>query len=320
MARRRWAWNMSKVASAIAYAPVGKSCCGGGAVNSPQLLLLSGIGAGAYLQKFGIPVVADVPGVGQNLQDHLDVMVQAELNQPLSLAGHQGVWRRLKIGLQYSLFRSGLGTTNGLEAGAFLKTAPQLDIPDIQLHFVAAIMRDHARVRVKEEGFSIHVTLLRPQSRGIVALKSPDCRVSALIQPNYLSAASDRRAMRTALKMTREIAHTPPLSEHIKQEIAPGAAVKTNAALDDFIRRTAETIYHPVGTCKMGTDKMAVLDELCRVRGVTGLRVVDASAMPSLVGGNTNAPTIMMAEKIADSIRGLPFRPPMDVPIAEDAA
>lgn len=292
----------------------------GGAVNSPQILLLSGVGPAAYLRGFDIPVVQDLPGVGHNLQDHLDVMAQAELHEPITLDARRGPWSQLVIGLRYALLGSGLGTLNGLESGAFVKTDASLAVPDIQLHLAAALVRDHTRVQLPQNGLSLHVCQLRPESRGVVALKSRAPQQHALIQPNYLSAARDLPVLRAGLKLARQVFRQPPLAKQVRSELWPGEAVDSDAELDDFIRRTAETIYHPVGSCKMGRDKMAVLDEHARVRGLDGLRVIDASAMPTLIGGNTNAGVIMMAEKLADHIRGLPFRAPEHVRIAEDRA
>lgn len=290
----------------------------GGAVNSPQTLLLSGIGKAEYLKKFGIDVVADLPGVGQNLQDHLDCTVLYECAQPITLHSQANLVRMLGTGIQYTLFKSGLGASQGLEAGAFLKTNPDLEIPDIQIHFVAAMMRDHARQKSDRHGFTVHVCQLRPESRGFVALKSTDPNEHALIQPNYLEAEKDREVMREGVRITRRILAQQAMNEYRGPEIWPGAPVQSDEEIDAWIRDTAETIYHPVGSAKMGNDEMAVVDERCRVRGVEGLRVVDASVMPTLVGGNTNAPTIMIAEKISDDIRGRAPLPPEHVMIDED--
>ena len=291
----------------------------GGAVNSPQILLLSGVGPAAYLRGFDIPVVKNLPGVGQNLQDHLDVMAQAEMRAP-TLDARRNAWSQFVIGLRYALTRSGLGAIQGLESGAFVKTSPELALPDVQMHLAAALVRDHTRVQPPHNGLSVHVCQLRPESRGVVALKSRAPQEHALIQPNYLSAPRDAAVMRAGLKLARAVFQKPPLAEQVVQELWPGEEVQSDDALDDFIRRTAETIYHPVGTCKMGQDRMAVLDEHARVHGLEGLRVIDASAMPTLIGGNTNAGVIMMAEKLSDHIRGLPFRAPEQVRIAEDGA
>ncbi|MDR3499244.1 MAG: choline dehydrogenase [Parvibaculum sp.] len=290
----------------------------GGAVNSPQVLLLSGIGNGEYLRKFGINVVADLPGVGQNLQDHLDCTVIYECKQPITLHSQMNIVRQLMTGVQYTFFKTGLGASQGLESGGFLKTRPELEIPDIQLHFVAAMMRDHARTKSDRHGFTIHVCQLRPESRGYVALKSLDPADHALIQPNYLATETDRRTLRDGTRIVRNIMAQRAMDPYRGPEFWPGADKQSDAEIDAWVRESAETIYHPVGTAKMGNDPMAVVDNKCKVRGIEGLRVVDASVMPTLVGGNTNAPTIMIAEKISDDILGRAALSPENVTIAED--
>ncbi|MBO6543355.1 MAG: choline dehydrogenase [Alphaproteobacteria bacterium] len=292
----------------------------GGAVNSPQTLLLSGIGNGDYLRKFGIDVVSDLPGVGQNLQDHLDATVINECLQPISLHSQTNPIRMLMTGMQYVFFKSGVGTSNGLESGGFLKTRPELEMPDIQIHFVAAMMRDHARQKSDRHGFTVHVCQLRPESKGFVGLKSTDATEHALIQPNYLASEYDRKVMRDGVRLVRNIVAQKALDPYRGPEVWPGEEKQSDEAIDAWVRECAETIYHPVGTAKMGYDDMAVVDTRCRVRGVEGLRVVDASVMPTLVGGNTNAPTIMIAEKISDDILGKAPLPAEDVRIAEDSA
>jgi choline dehydrogenase len=292
----------------------------GGAVNSPQTLLLSGIGDGDYLKKFGIPCVSHLPGVGQNLQDHLDVVVQHECTQPITLFSEMQPLRQLKTGLSYLLFRKGTGRMNGLESGAFVKTRSELETPDVQIHFVIALMTDHGRVKADRHGFTAHACQLRPESRGYIALKSTDPAQTPLIQPNYLATENDRRTMRDSVKILREVFAQEAFDAYRGPELMPGSNVRTDAEIDAWVRRTGETIYHPVGTAKMGTDNddMAVVDTQCRVRGVEGLRVVDASVMPTLIGGNTNAPTIMIAEKVSDAMRGKAYLPQETAPIAED--
>lgn len=290
----------------------------GGAVNTPQTLLLSGIGEGSYLQKFGIDVVANLPGVGKNLQDHLDATILQECLQPITLHSQTNPLRMLMTGMQYLMFKTGAGATQGLESGGFLKTRPELEMPDIQLHFVAAMMMDHARVKSDRHGYTVHVCQLRPESRGFVALKSTDPSEHALIQPNYLEAEYDRVVMREGVKIVRNILAQDAMAPYRGPEFSPGPDVQSDDEIDAWVRETAETIYHPVGTAKMGTDDMAVVDARCRVHGVEALRVVDASVMPTLVGGNTNAPTIMIAEKISDDILGKAPLPAEHVRIAED--
>ena len=291
-----------------------------GAVQSPQLLQLSGVGDPALLAKFGIAVHAPLSEVGRNLQDHLDVCIINECTKPITAYSAQAGVNQIKTGLNYMLRKQGPGRQNFLESGAFLKTRPELDRPDAQLHLVAAIMIDHGNTQMKQDGFTIHACQLRPESLGTIALKSADPFAEPAIDPNYLAADLDRRTMRDLVKLSRDVASQTPLDFLRGAEIRPGKDVKTDAEIDAWIRQTSETIYHPVGTCRMGADERAVVDETLRVRGVEGLRVVDASVMPTLVGGNTNAPTIMVAEKAADMILGRKAMAPEDAPIAEDAA
>lgn len=291
----------------------------GGAFQSPQLLLLSGIGPADELKKAGVPVEVDAPDVGRNLQDHLDVCVIYEMTKPISMYSKTKGLKQPMIGLQYMFSKQGAGRTNHLHAGAFLKTRGELDRPDIQLHLVNAVMRDHARIKADRDGFTIHACQLRPESKGTVTLASRNPFDAPLIDPRYLAEENDRRTMRDAVRMVRDIVGQDALKLYRGPEMAPGAEVRTDAEIDTWIRRNAETIYHPVGTVRMGADDRAPLDEELRVRGIDGLRVIDASVMPTLVGGNTNAPTIMIAEKISDLLRGKAPLAPMDAPIAEDA-
>jgi choline dehydrogenase len=292
-----------------------------GAVQSPQILQLSGIGDPEELSKHGIAVVHELKGVGANLQDHLDVCMSWECPQPITLYSlRKGLIRTLGIGLNYMLFKKGLGRIQGLESGAFLRSRPDLDRPDLQVHTVLAIMQDHGKVQVKKDGFTFHVCQLRPESRGKVGLRSADPMEDPAIFANYLATEEDRRALREGVKMMRKVAEQPALKPYVSAELFPGPAVQTDAEIDAWIRRSSETIYHPVGTCRMGVagDAMAVVDAECRVLGLQGLRVVDASVMPTLVGGNTNAPTIMIAEKVSDAIRGRAYLAPDDAPVAGD--
>ncbi len=293
----------------------------GGAVNSPQILLLSGIGSADYLKKFNIPVVADVPGVGQNLQDHLDAMVHNECTQPITLFSQTKLHNMLLTGIKYTFARKGVGRQQGLEAGAFVKSRPDLELPDLQMHFVAAIMQDHARKDPDRHGYGCHVCLLRPESRGTVGLKSNDPFDHAFIQPNYLSVESDLASLREGVKIVRDIFAQTAFDPYRGPELDPGGHIQSDEKLDEWVRKHAETIYHPIGTCKMGTgnDKLAVVDGELKVRGVEGLRVVDASVMPTLIGGNTNAPTIMIAEKACDMILGKAAPEAEIIKVAEDA-
>jgi len=290
----------------------------GGAVNSPQTLLLSGIGDAALLKRFDIPVVSDLKGVGKNLQDHLDASIQYESSQPITLHSQSNPLSALKTGLSYMLFKSGVATGQGLESGAFLKSRPDLENPDLQFHFIAALMTDHTRKKSDRHGFMAHVCQLRPQSRGFISIKSNDPLVAPVIQPNYLEAEEDRRAMREGTKIAREIFAQASFDPYRGPELMPGAHVRSDDQIDAWVRRTAETIYHPVGSAKMGKDSESVVDAQLHVYGVEGLRVVDASIMPTLVSGNTNAPTIMIAEKAADMILGRAPLPAEHVKIAED--
>ncbi|WP_421938031.1 choline dehydrogenase [Phenylobacterium sp.] len=291
-----------------------------GAVQSPHILQLSGIGRGEELAKHGVKSVHELPGVGENLQDHLDVCMSWECPKPITIYSMRKGIKTLAIGLEYLFQRKGLGAQNMLESGAFLRSRPDLDRPDLQVHTVLAIMQDHGKVAVQKDGFTFHVCQLRPESRGRVGLRSSDPLADPAIFANYLSAEEDRRAMREGVRMMREVAAQAALKPYIKDEYSPGSSVQTDADIDAWIRRSAETIYHPVGTCRMGAagDAMAVVDADCRVQGLSGLRVVDASVMPTLVGGNTNAPTIMIAEKISDAIRGKAFLPADDAPVYGD--
>jgi choline dehydrogenase len=291
-----------------------------GAVQSPHILQLSGIGDPEELQKHGVPVVHALKGVGANLQDHLDVTMSWECPQPITAYSlRKGIVKTLMIGMNYAFFGKGMGRQQFLESGAFLKSRPDLDRPDLQIHTVLAVMQDHGKVQVAKDGFTFHVCQLRPESRGRVGLKSADPTADPAILANYLSAEEDRRALREGVKMMRKVAAQPALDPYRSEELFPGKGVESDEQIDAWIRKHAETIYHPVGTCKMGTDDMAVVDAELKVRGIAGLRVVDASVMPTLVGGNTNAPTIMIAEKAADMIRGLTALPAEEAPVHEDA-
>jgi len=233
--------------------------------------------------------------------------------------------KTLLIGLTYMLFKKGPGSRFPLEAGAFLKSRPDLDRPDLQVHTVLAITPNHGSREagpIQRDGFTFHICQLRPESTGRVGLRSADPFDDPTIFANYLAAEEDRRALREGVKMMRKVAEQPALAPYNSEELFPGKAVQTDAEIDAWIRSHAETIYHPVGTCRMGAagDPMAVVDAECRVQGLTGLRVIDASVMPTLIGGNTNAPTMMIAEKISDAILGKAFLPADDAPVYEDGA
>lgn len=289
----------------------------GGAVNTPQLLMLSGIGDPETLRKFGIGVVADLKGVGRNLQDHLNTSIQHECKLPVTLYNQRGL-TAAKTGLQYLLFKNGVAASQGLESGAFLRSGPEAATPDLQFHFVAALVTDHTRKRADRHGFTLHVCQLRPRSRGFVSLRSADPLAAPLIQPNYLSAREDRRILREGIRIGREVLAQPAFDAYRGAEMMPGAPLASDGELDEFLSGNAESIYHPVGTARMGGDSDSVVDTQLRVHGLRGLRVVDASVMPALVSGNTNAPTIMIAERASDLILERKPLPPQPVPVAED--
>ena len=307
-------------AKTIVYADAEVLLCAG-AVQSPQILQLSGIGDSEELAAHGIPVVHELKGVGANLQDHLDVTLSWECPQPITAYSmRKGLIKTLGVGMNYVFFNKGPGRQQFLESGAFLRSRPDLDRPDLQIHCVLAIMQDHGKVAVAKDGFTFHVCQLRPESRGRVGLRSADPMDHPAIFANYLATEEDRRAIREGVKMMREVARQAALDPYRGPEYSPGEVVQTDEEIDAWIKRTSETIYHPVGTCKMGADgdAMAVVDAELKVRGLTGLRVIDASVMPTLVGGNTNAPTIMIAEKASDMILGRPALPAEDAPVYED--
>jgi choline dehydrogenase-like flavoprotein len=277
----------------------------GGALMSPQLLMLSGIGPAAHLQSLGIPVLCDLPGVGANLHDHVDVVQVVDAPHlkdlfGLSLTGIVNVVRGI---FEWRNFRSGMLTTNFAEAGGFIRSDPGEPLPDLQLHFVVGKLVDHGRKTVFGHGYSCHVCLLRPKSRGTLRLASADPFAAPLIDPNFLGDPDDAQRLVRGFSLMRSILQQPALAGYRGRELAASAAARTDAEIEQFVRNHADTIYHPVGTCRMGSGPMDVVDSRLRVRGVAGLRVVDASVMPRIVGGNTNAPTIMIGEKAAEMIK-----------------
>lgn len=273
----------------------------GGAINSPQLLMLSGIGPADHLRTLGIEVVADLPGVGENLQDHLASGAVYSTTKPISLNNAE----RTRNVLKYLFFRQGPLTSSVAEAGAFIKTRPDAPVPDIQFHFAPVFFRGHGLEPAPGHGFTIGPTLLHPRSRGRILLRSSEPTAPAVIHANYFQSEEDVRVMLAGLKIAHEIAQTRAFAELRGPELAPATWQRPDSELIQVMRETSETLYHPCGTCKMGpaNDETAVVDARLRVRGVEGLRVIDASIMPTVVGGNTNAPTIMIAEKAADLLR-----------------
>lgn len=276
-----------------------------GALQTPQLLMLSGIGPGAHLQDMGIASTLDLPGVGSGLHDHLDAVqvVDAPAMRALFGLSLPGTWALLRGMGDWSRRRSGLLTTNFAEAGGFVKSRPEEATPDLQLHFVVGKLVDHGRKTVFGHGYSCHVCLLRPQSRGSVRLASPDPLAPPRIDPNFLGHPDDLDGMVRGFKLMRNILSQPALARHGGRELPASASARSDEDIARFIRERADTIYHPVGSCRMGPGEHDVVDARLRVKGMSGLRIVDASVMPRIVSGNTNAPTIMIAEKAADLIR-----------------
>ena len=274
-----------------------------GAFQSPQLLLLSGIGSGEDLRGLGIEVVHELPGVGRNLQDHIDyAFIRRSGNRDLFGLSPHGIAQLFDGIRRYRRDRRGMMTSNFAECGGFLKTDPKLPAPDLQLHLVVAIVDNHSRTRHLGHGFTFHVCLLRPKSRGIVALQSKDPAAAPKIDPRFLEDPDDVEVMVKGFKLTRRILDAPALAAANTRDLY-AQGVETDEQIRRSLRERSDTIYHPAGTCKMGVDALAVVDPQLRVRGVERLRVADASIMPTLVGGNTNAPSIMIGEKAADLIR-----------------
>lgn len=271
-----------------------------GALATPKLLELSGIGAAEHLRRLGVPVVHDAPGVGENFHDHLEIIVHGRCREPISLLGQDKGLTALKHGLQWEMFKTGLLTSNVVECGGFVDTLGT-GRPDLQFHVLPVIVGDVDRPMPEVHGISIDPCFLRPKSRGRVHAKSPDALQPASFDGGFLSEQDDVDTLVRGLKLARRILRTPSMRKVIAEEMYPGPDEHMpDAELEAFVRRYAKTVYHPVGTCRMGSDAGAVVDPQLRVRGVQGLRVCDASVMPSIVGGNTNAPTIMIAERCAE--------------------
>ncbi len=287
----------------------------GGAINSPQLLMLSGIGPAEQLKAQGIAVVQDLPGVGENLQDHLELWVQRVCTQPITLYSIMKGLPMIWAGVRWFLNRSGPCGTAHLEAGGFIRSRAGIQHPDIQYHFLPAVVTNHGRDPGTQHAFQVHVGTMRAKSRGWLRLKSADPRVHPLLQPNYLAEEQDRIDLRACVRLTREIFEQAAFKPFAGPELLPGKDCTSDADIDAYVRKYAETAYHPSGTCKMGVDAMAVVDPKCRVRGLEGLRVVDASIMPSIVSGNLNAPTIMIGEKAADIILDKAPLAPSNAPV-----
>jgi len=287
-----------------------------GPINTPQLLKLSGVGPQAELAALGIPVVHDVPGVGENLQDHLEFYFQVASLEPITLYKHMNPLRKALIGARWLLTRGGLGATNHFEAGGFIRSRAGIRYPDIQYHFLPMAVSYDGSSLAQEHGFQAHVGPMRSKSKGWVRLASPDAQDKPRILFNYLAQPDDWTEMRACVRLTREVFAQPAFDRYRGREIQPGADAQTDEQIDAFIRARVESAYHPSCSCKMGAenDPMAVVGPQTGVRGLEGLRVVDSSIMPSVTTGNLNAPTIMIAEKAADHILGKSLLPPSDAP------
>lgn len=275
-------------------------------INSPKLLMLSGIGPAAHLKEHGIEVVADRPGVGANLQDHLEIYMQFAASQPITLYKYWNLWGKAWVGAQWLLSRSGPGASNQFEACAFIRSKAGVEYPDIQYHFLPIAVRYDGKAVAEGHGFQAHVGPMRSKSRGSVTLRSGNPTDAPVIRFNYMSHPEDWEDFRTCIRLTREIFGQEAFKPYLKGELQPGPGVQTDAQLDDFLREHVESAYHPCGTCRMGraSDPMAVVDPECRVIGVEGLRVADSSIFPQVTNGNLNAPSIMTGEKAADHILG----------------
>lgn len=276
-----------------------------GPIGSPHLLQRSGIGPAAVLRKAGIEVKHDLPGVGENLQDHSEIYIQYACKEPITLNGKMSLWGKALIGLRWLLFKDGLGASNHFEAGGFIRSDKGLRWPDIQFHFLPAAMRYDGDKPFKGHGFMVLTGPNKPKSRGYVRARSADPYQHPEIRFNYLESEEDREGFRRCVRLTREILAQPAMDRYRGEELAPGPQVQTDAEIDAFVRANMESTMHPCGSCRMGEDDMAVVDSELRVRGIAGLRVIDSSVFPTEPNGNLNAPTIMLAERAADLVRGL---------------
>ena len=278
-----------------------------GVFGSPKLMLLSGIGPAAELAQLGIEIVHDLPGVGKNYHDHLDIRTVFRALKPWTYDRQDTFPRSLMHGVQYVLFRRGMVSSSPCQAAAFVKSRPGLDIPDISLYFLPMGFVDHGRVEVPGRAVTLHNNIMRPLSRGQITLKSRDPREQGVFDPNFLSHPSDVEVMIQCVRWARKVMAADILKPHIGEELYPGPGIQSDADIEAYVRQNAEIDYHPVGSCKMGNDPMAVVDDNLRVRGLAGLRVADASIMPAVISGNTNAPTQMIAAKAADMMLGRPL-------------
>ncbi|WP_018238081.1 choline dehydrogenase [Ensifer sp. BR816] len=278
-----------------------------GPIGSPHLLQRSGIGPAGVLQRAGVAVLHDLPGVGENLQDHSEVYIQYSCKEPITLNGKMGLLSRALIGAEWLLFKKGLSVSNHFESGGFIRSDASLAWPDIQFHFLPAAMRYDGKKPLDGHGFMVLTGPNKPKSRGYVHLRSPEAHEQPHILFNYLDREEDREGFRRCLRLTREIIAQPAFDRFRGEEIAPGASVRSNDEIDAWVRETMESTYHPCGSCRMGEDAMAVVDSELKVRGIDGLRVIDSSVFPSEPNANLNAPTIMLAERASDIVCGKPL-------------
>ena len=287
----------------------------GGPINNPKLLMLSGIGPDDHIREMGITPTHSLPGVGQNLQDHIEIYVQMECLPPVSIYKYYNLLGKAYVGARWLFTRTGLGASNQFEAGGFIRSRAGVEHPDLQYHFFPMAVRYDGKSPNDGHGFQAHVGPMRSQSKGWVKLRSAEADDAPRICFNYMSKAEDWEEFRAAVRLTREIFQQQSFAPFRGAELSPGPDVQSDADIDDFIRDGVESAYHPSCTCKMGSDDMSVVDSDCKLIGLDGLRIADSSIMPSIVSGNLNAPTIMMAEKAADLIAGKTPLDPVDVPV-----
>ncbi len=313
----------NKVAKGIQYERKGKIIevaakkeviLSAGSIGSPHILQLSGIGPKQVLKDAGIEVKHDLPGVGENLQDHLEFYFQFKCKQDITLNGKLGLWSKFMIGARWFFTKKGLGATNHFESCGFIRSKAGVKWPDLQYHFLPAAMRYDGQLAFAGHGFQVHIGHNKPTSRGSIKVRTNNPKDHPVIKFNYLSTEGDREGFRDCVKLTREIINQPAFDEYRDGEIQPGESVQSDEQIDEFVRSNVESAYHPSCSCKMGEDDMAVVDSQTRVHGIQGLRVVDSSIFPTITNGNLNGPTIMVAERAADLIKGHAL-PPCDVSI-----
>ena len=287
----------------------------GGPINNPKLMMLSGIGPAEHLGEVGVTTLHDLPGVGRNLQDHLEIYIQMACKQPVSLYKYYNLFGKALVGAQWLFTRTGLGASNHFEAGGFIRSRPGVEHPDLQYHFFPMAVRYDGKSPNNSHGFQAHVGPMRSQSKGWVKLRSANPGDAPRICFNYMSKTEDWEEFRAAVRLTREIFSQDAFAPYRGEELSPGIAAQSDADIDAYLTKAVETAYHPSCSCKMGSDSESVVDGNCQVRGLQGLRIADSSIMPSIVSGNLNAPTIMLAEKAADLIAGKTPLEPLDVPV-----